>query len=190
MDDLIWSLVQGSQKPTILCHWEWVVTNGIRIIVQPEMGGVCISPWGLPAGTHWDTKNEMILWRSPSGTLGLKRMWLWRPTSLEYGNENVLICIFAPFLTQPVLKPWYPWTYQNSTIKNAIARVVPGWVTSWEVWFKRAKSEQYCASEVGSLHQIKIFVLRMLFYFDKFMGNSTSQLPANWFGGIASNSPS
>jgi hypothetical protein len=128
--------------------------------------------------------------RSPAGTLGLKRMWLWRPTSLEYGNENVLICIFAPILTQPVLKPWYLWTYQNSTIKSAIARVVPGWVTSWEVWFKRAKSEQYCASEVGSLHQIKIFVLRMLFYFDKFMGNSTSQLPINWFGGIASNSPS
>jgi hypothetical protein len=141
----------------------WVVTNGIRAIVQPEMGGVYISPWGLLSGTRWDAKNEMILWRSPAGTLGLKRRWLWRPTSLEYGNDNVLICIFAPFLTQLVLKPWYPWTYQNSTIKNAIARVVLGWVTSWEVWFKRTKSGQYCVSEVGSLHQIKIFVLRMLF---------------------------
>jgi hypothetical protein len=33
----------GSQKRTILCHWGWVVTNGIRVIAQPEMVGACIS---------------------------------------------------------------------------------------------------------------------------------------------------
>jgi hypothetical protein len=38
MGDFLRNLVQGSQKMTILCHWGWVVTNGIRAIVQPEMG--------------------------------------------------------------------------------------------------------------------------------------------------------
>jgi len=56
----------------------------------------------------------------------------------------MLICIFAPFLTQCVLKPWWPWTHQNSAVKRASIRVVPGWVTSCNVWFGRAKSEQYC----------------------------------------------
>jgi hypothetical protein len=27
----------GSQKRTVLCHWGWIVTNGIRAIAQPEM---------------------------------------------------------------------------------------------------------------------------------------------------------
>jgi hypothetical protein len=44
----------------------------------------------------------------------------------------IYIYIFTPFLTQCFLKLWWPWTYQNSAIKRASARVVPGWVTSWE----------------------------------------------------------
>jgi hypothetical protein len=87
MGDIIGSLVWGSQKRTILCRWGWVVTNGIRAIAQLKMGGACTSPWG-----------------SPAGTLGPKRRWLWRPTSL--GNEDVLICINTPFLTQRILKLW------------------------------------------------------------------------------------
>jgi len=37
MGYLLRSLVRGSQKRTILCHCGWVVTNGIRVIIQPEM---------------------------------------------------------------------------------------------------------------------------------------------------------
>jgi len=40
----------GSQKRTILCHWGWVVTNGIRAIAQPEMVGVCTSPKRVAGG--------------------------------------------------------------------------------------------------------------------------------------------
>jgi hypothetical protein len=39
MGDLLGSLVRASQKRTILCHWRWVVTNGIRAIARPEMVG-------------------------------------------------------------------------------------------------------------------------------------------------------
>jgi len=77
---------------------------------------------------------------------------MWRLTSP--GNENVLICINAPFMTQRVLKSWWPWTYQNSAIKRDFARAVPGWVTSWEVWFGGAKSEQYCVIGGGSLQMV------------------------------------
>jgi len=38
MDDLLGSMIRGSQKRTILCHRGWVVTNGIRVIAQSEMG--------------------------------------------------------------------------------------------------------------------------------------------------------
>jgi len=110
-------------------------------------GGACTRPWGSPAGTCWDTKNRVISWGSPAGTLGTKRGWLWRPTSL--GNGDVLKCINTPFLTQRVLKMWWSWTYQNSAIKLASTIVVPGWVTSWEVWFGGAKSGQYCVVGVG-----------------------------------------
>jgi len=132
MGDLLENLVRGSQKRTILCHWEWVFTNGIRVISHPEMGGPCTSPWGSPAGMP-----------------GPKRGWLWRPTSL--GNGDVLTCINAPFMTQLVLKPLWPWTYQKSAVKHASARVVPGWVTSWKTWFGGAKSGQYCVIGGGSL---------------------------------------
>jgi len=74
-----------------------------------------------------------------------KNLWakfkvkLWRPTSP--GNEDVLICINASFMTQRVLKPWWSWTYQNSAVKRVSARAIPGWVTSWEVWFGEAKTD-------------------------------------------------
>jgi hypothetical protein len=35
---------------------------------------------------------------------------------------------------------------ENSTVKRASVRVVPGWVTSWKVWLGGAKSEQYFVS--------------------------------------------
>jgi len=44
MGDLLRSLVRGSKKRTILCHWRWVVTNGIKAIAQLEMVGACTSP--------------------------------------------------------------------------------------------------------------------------------------------------
>jgi hypothetical protein len=88
-------------------------------------------------------------------------MWcIWRPTSS--GNCDVLICINALFLTQRVLKQWWSWTYQNSAVKCASAIVVPRWVTSWEVWFRGAKSGQYCVVWSGSL-QCKNFLL-VIFY--------------------------
>jgi hypothetical protein len=66
---------------------------------------------------------------------------VWRPTSLR--NEDILKCI-KPFLTQRVLKLWWSWIYQNSTVKHTSTRVLPRWVTSWEIWFREAKSGQYC----------------------------------------------
>jgi hypothetical protein len=40
----------GNQKRTILCHWGWVVTNGIKAIAQPEMVGACTSPKRVAGG--------------------------------------------------------------------------------------------------------------------------------------------
>jgi len=119
-----------SQKRTILCHLVYVVTNGIKAIAQPEMVGACTSQCGMPART-----------------LGPKRGWLWHPTSL--GNEDVLICINASFMTQRVLKPWWSWTYQNSAVKRASARAILGWVTSWEVWFGEPKANNIVSLGVG-----------------------------------------
>jgi hypothetical protein len=93
--------------------------------------------------------NGHLLWcqelgdplRVVSGTLGPMRGWLWHLKSLGYANGDVLICIFALFLKQHVLKPWWVWTYQNSAVKHAFARVVSEWVSSWEVWFGRAKAD-------------------------------------------------
>jgi hypothetical protein len=78
--------------------------------------------------------------------------FMWHPTSS--GNEDVLICINASFMTQRVLKPWWSWTYQNSAVKHASAWAIPGWVTSWEVWFGGAKSGQYCVIGGGSLQMV------------------------------------
>jgi hypothetical protein len=64
---------------------------------------------------------------------------VWRPTSP--GNEDVLICINAPFMTQRVLKTWWQWTYQNSAVKRVSARAIPGWVTSWKVWYGEPKAD-------------------------------------------------
>jgi hypothetical protein len=118
------------------------------------MGRACTSPWGSPVGTHYGAKNGVIPWGSPVGNLGPKRGWLWYHTSSGYGNEYVLICIFASFLTQRSLKPWWPWTYQYSAVKCASAGVVPGCVTSWEVWFGGAKSGQYCVIGSESLQMV------------------------------------
>jgi hypothetical protein len=67
MGDLLGSLIWGAKKRTVLCHWGWIVTNGIRAIAQPD--------------------------------------------------------------------------YQNSAVKRAAARAIPGWVTSWEVWYGEPKAD-------------------------------------------------
>jgi hypothetical protein len=72
---------------------------------------------------------------------------MWRPISP--GNEDVLICINAPFMTQRVLKPWWSWTYQNSAVKRAAARAIRGWVTSWEVWYGEPKADSIVSLGVG-----------------------------------------
>jgi hypothetical protein len=82
---------------------------------------------------------------------------LWRPTSP--GNEDVLICINAPFMTQRVLKPWWQWTYQNSTVKRAAARAIPGWVTSWEVWYGEPKADSIVSLGVGRYTHHPIHVI-------------------------------
>jgi hypothetical protein len=109
------------------------VHKPIRITSRHSLGR---QEWGDP-------------WGSPTGMLDPERGWLWRLTLL--GNVDVLICINVPFLTQHVLKPWWPWTYHNSTIKHASTRIVLGCVTSWEVWFEEAKSRQYCFIRSKSL---------------------------------------
>jgi hypothetical protein len=72
---------------------------------------------------------------------------VWRPTLP--GNEDVLICINAPYMTQRVLKPWWQWTYQNFAVKRAPARAIPGWVTSWEVWYGEPKADNIVSLGVG-----------------------------------------
>jgi hypothetical protein len=92
--------------------------------------------------------------RVASEDAGSKGGWLWRLTSP--GNEDVLICINAPFMTQRVLKPWWQWTYQNSTVKRAAARAIPGWVTSWEVWYGEPKADNIVSLGVGRYIKIKL----------------------------------
>jgi hypothetical protein len=65
MGDPLGSLVRGSQKPTILCHWGWVVTNCIRAIAQPEMGESVHKPMRVARGTRWDANNGKIPCGSP-----------------------------------------------------------------------------------------------------------------------------
>jgi hypothetical protein len=67
-----------------------------------------------------------------------RKHWVWCSTSPEH--EDVLICINAPFMTQRVLKSWWRWTYQNFAVKRVSARAIPGWVTSWEIWFGEPKA--------------------------------------------------
>jgi hypothetical protein len=61
MGDLLGSLVRGSQKRTILCHWGWVVTNGIRAIAQPEMVGACISPMRDASGDVGSKEGVIVM---------------------------------------------------------------------------------------------------------------------------------
>jgi hypothetical protein len=65
----------------------------------------------------------------------------------------VLICINAPYMTQRVLKPWWQWTYQNSAVKRAVARAIPGWVTSWEVWYGEPKADSIVSLGVDRYNQ-------------------------------------
>jgi hypothetical protein len=69
----------------------------------------------------------------------------------EWGCAYIYKCTL---MTQRVLKLWWSWTYQNFAVKSASTRVIPGWVTSWEVWFGRAKSGQYCIIGGGSLQMV------------------------------------
>jgi len=85
---------------------------------------------------------------------------MWRPTSP--GNEDVLICINAPFMTQRVLKPWWQWTYQNSAVKWAAARAIPGWVTSWEVWYGEPKADNIVSLGVGRYTWCGRFVYKII----------------------------
>jgi hypothetical protein len=39
--------------------------------------------------------------------------------------------------------------YQNSAVKRASARAIPGWVTSWEVWFGEPKADNIVSLGVG-----------------------------------------
>jgi hypothetical protein len=129
---LLWRLTSPGNEDVLICINASFMTQRV------------LKPWWWMVGAFTSQ------WRMPAGTLGPKRGWLWRPTSP--GNEDVLICINASFMTQRVLKPWWLWTYQNSAVKRASAKAIPGWVTSWEVWFRGAKSGQYCVIEGGSLH--------------------------------------
>jgi len=147
MSDLLRSLARENQKRTILCRWGWVVTNNIKVIAQPKMGkraqvheGRQLALVGTPRIRGSQEDYQRRRWVPKEG-------WLWRPTS--HRNDDVLICIFTLFLSQRVLKPWRPWTYQNFAVKCTSAIVVPRWVTSWEVLFGRAKNRQYCIVGVG-----------------------------------------
>jgi len=130
MDDLLESLVWGAKSG------QYCVIGGesLQMVSEP-----------LPSLRWWERAQAQ--WGTPAGTLGPKMGWLWRLTSPT--NEDVLICINAPFMTQRVLKPWWRWTYQNSAIKRASARAILGWVTFWEVWFGEPKEDNIVSLGVG-----------------------------------------
>jgi hypothetical protein len=88
--------------------------------------------------------------------------WLWHPTSL--GNRDVLICINAYFLTQPVLKSWWPWTYQNSAVKCVSARAIPRWVTSWKSGLGEPKADNI-VSLGWVITQIILIIYKKTCYF-------------------------
>jgi hypothetical protein len=126
-----WEVWFGGAKSGQYCV---IVGGSLQMVLEP-----------LPSLRWWERAQAQ--WRTPAGMLGPKRGWLWRPTSPE--NEDVFICINAHFMTQRVLKPWWLWTYQNSTVKRAFTRAIPGWVTSWEVWFDEPKADNIVSLEVG-----------------------------------------
>jgi hypothetical protein len=135
-----------------------IVWHGILFLAEKRpwayyyMGS---SLWSNVYNALWWALDPLVfLWLAHHAWMGvtvtaLLVAWVWHPTSS--GNGDVLICINAPFLTQRVLKPWCPWTYQNSIVKRASMKVVPGWVIFCEVWFGGAKSGQYCVIGGGSL---------------------------------------
>jgi len=151
--------------PGWVTSWE-VWFGGVKSGQYCAIGGMLLQMVSkpLPSLRWWERAQAQC--RMPAGTLGPKIGWLWRPTSP--GNEDVCICLNAPFITQRVLKPWWQWTYQNSAAKRASMRVVPGWVTSWEVWFGGAKSRQYCVIGGGSLQYcllIPLYRVLLNYYF-------------------------
>jgi hypothetical protein len=137
MGDLLGSLVWGAKSR------QYCVIGGrsLQMVSEP-----------LPSLRWWERAQAQ--WGTPAGTLGLKRGWLWRPTSPR--NEDVLICINAPFMTQRVLKPWWLWTYQNSTVKRASTRAIPGWVTSWEVWYGEPKADNIVSLGVDRYNNYQV----------------------------------
>jgi hypothetical protein len=130
MGDLLGNLVWGAKSG------QYCVIGGgsLQMVSEP-----------LPSLRWWECAQAQ--WGTPAGTLGSKSGWLWR--LISPGNENVLICINAPFMTQRVLKPWWRWTYQNSAVKRASVRAILGWVTSWEVWFGEQKVDNIVSLGVG-----------------------------------------
>jgi hypothetical protein len=130
MGDLLGSLVWGAKSG------QYCIIEGgsLQMVSEP-----------LPSLRWWERAQAQ--WETPAGKLGSKRGWLWRPTSP--GNEDVLICINVPFMTQRVLKPWWQRTYQNSVVKRVAARAIPRWVTSWEVWFGESKADNIVSLRVG-----------------------------------------
>jgi hypothetical protein len=60
MGDFLGSLVRGSQKRIILCHWGGVVTNGIRAIAQPEIRGACTSPMRDTSGDAGSNEGVIV----------------------------------------------------------------------------------------------------------------------------------
>jgi hypothetical protein len=110
------------------------------------------SHWLLMCKTSWvkvslASASRPLGW-SPTGTMQ-RKPFVWRPSFRGYGNGYVLICIFAPFLTQYVLKPQWPWTYHNFAVKRAYERVVPRWVASWKVLFWGVKANNIVSLSVG-----------------------------------------
>jgi hypothetical protein len=108
MGDLLGSLVWGAKSG------QYCVIGGrsLQMVSEP-----------LPSLRWWERTQAQ--WGTPTGTLGPKRGWLWRPTSPV--NKDVLICINALFITQRILKSWWSWTYQNSAVKCASTRPILEW---------------------------------------------------------------
>jgi len=126
------------------------------------MGGACTSPWRslvAPAGTPsmgWSHEGcQRGRWVQEGVIVTSHIAWEW---GYAYMYKRTL-------LEQRILKPWWPWTYQNFAVKRASARVVLGWVTSWEVWFGGAKSEQYCVVGVGRYKWPSLQSFFLVFFF-------------------------
>jgi hypothetical protein len=111
MGNLLGSLIWGSQKWKILCCWEWVITNGIRVIVQPEIGECAQAH----EGCQWTLVGTQRMWWSYEGRQ--RERWIPRGSDCDVPplqKNGTLSCFFGSHFrkTAPI------WNVFNSNSSN------------------------------------------------------------------------